>query len=54
MTALIVLVLMATTSAFAGDTMVFRKSVVFNHVKHQTEWVRPSAPPLAAADCKLL
>ena len=30
---------LTATSAFAGDILVFRKGVEFNHVKHQTERV---------------
>jgi len=39
MKALLVVMVLASTSAFAGDIMVFRKGVEFNHVKHQTERV---------------
>jgi hypothetical protein len=39
MKTLLVFVLLVATSAYAGDVMVFRKGVEFNHVKHQSERV---------------
>ena len=37
MKTMFIFMLMVTTSAFAGDNMVFRKGVNFNHLKHQEE-----------------
>jgi hypothetical protein len=39
MKAMLVIMLLVTTSAFAGDMMAFRKSVKFNHARHQEERV---------------
>lgn len=39
MKAMFVFLFLVTTSAYAGDFLVFRKGVKFNHVKHQSERV---------------
>lgn len=37
--ALLIIIVMTATSAFAGDILVFRKGVRFDHHKHQSEKV---------------
>lgn len=39
MKALLVIMLLVTTSAYADDVLVLRKGVRFNHIRHQGERV---------------
>jgi cytochrome c553 len=36
---LLIILLLVSTSAFAGEIIALRKGVSFDHDKHQTEWV---------------